>query len=146
MFDFKIVQRQIITAYRRVDIESWSLEEVIDFFAMYYSKYQQATGREHPRLTTATIEKIISELPYLYIRDEYRCCGYMKGIEGYDRSLCEICKERECCGDMVDGLTLEDYEKMMDAYFKQDFPNCDYSLAHFMSGDIRLVRFYEACY
>ena len=32
MFDFKIVQRQIITAYRRVDIESWSLEEVIDFF------------------------------------------------------------------------------------------------------------------
>ena len=83
MFDFKIVQRQIITAYRRVDIESWSLEEVIDFFAMYYSKYQQATGREHPRLTTATIEKIISELPYLYIRDEYRCCGYMKGMIGH---------------------------------------------------------------
>lgn len=146
MFDFKILQRQIITAYRRADIKAWSLEEVIDFFAIFYSKYQQATGREHPRLTTGTIEKIISKIPYLYIHDEYRCCRDMRAVGGYDRGACEDCEEQEYCGDMIEGLTLEDYENMMDVYFKQYFPNCDYSLAHFMSGDIRLMRFYEACY
>ena len=47
--------------------------------------------------------------------------------------------------DEVDILP-NDYPALIEAYFSQDFKNCDYSIAHFMSGDIRALRYYEALY
>lgn len=40
----------------------------------------------------------------------------------------------------------EDYPDMIDAYFRQRFENCNYSIAHFMSGNIRVLRYYEELY
>lgn len=39
----------------------------------------------------------------------------------------------------------EEYPDLIEQYFAQDFGSqCDYSIAHFVSGDIRLYRSYEA--
>lgn len=42
--------------------------------------------------------------------------------------------------------SIDDYELMIPLYFRAKFFNCDYSIIHFMSGDIRLLRLYEAPY
>ena len=42
--------------------------------------------------------------------------------------------------------SLDDYKEMIPKYFETDFPDCDYSLVHFMSGTIRQMRFFEVCY
>lgn len=39
-----------------------------------------------------------------------------------------------------------EYPDMINKYFKTKFDNCDYSIAHFMSGYIRTMRFYEELY
>lgn len=41
---------------------------------------------------------------------------------------------------------LETYQVIVPKYFEQTFSNCDYSINHFMSGDIRMLRYYECCY
>ena len=41
----------------------------------------------------------------------------------------------------------EDYPQLIDAYFRTDFNRrTDHSLMHFLSGDIRMLRYYEALY
>lgn len=40
----------------------------------------------------------------------------------------------------------KDYPAMIKAYFNTGFEGCDYSIAHFMSGNIRTMRFYEELY
>ncbi len=39
----------------------------------------------------------------------------------------------------------ECYPDIIDQHFKTEY-QCDYNINHFFSGDIRLLRFYEACY
>lgn len=39
--------------------------------------------------------------------------------------------------------SLEDYKLIIEDYFKQDFPNCDYGINHFISGDVLLMRYYN---
>lgn len=39
----------------------------------------------------------------------------------------------------------EDYPYLIEQYFVTPF-NCDRNIVHFFSGDIRTLRFYEACY
>ena len=38
---------------------------------------------------------------------------------------------------------LDDYEMMIRDYFKQKFEDCDYSINHFISGDVLLMRYYN---
>ncbi len=54
--------------------------------------------------------------------------------------------------DMVYGLgehegefdvTPQDYFYMLQKYFKTEYKGCNYSLAHFMSGRVRLLKYYE---
>lgn len=39
--------------------------------------------------------------------------------------------------------TLDDYKMIIVDYFNQDFPNCDYGINHFVSGDVLLMRYYN---
>jgi hypothetical protein len=39
-----------------------------------------------------------------------------------------------------------DYKEIIPKYFETEFINCDYSISHFMSGNIRQMRYYEVCY
>ncbi len=41
---------------------------------------------------------------------------------------------------------LDTYKAIIPQYFRTRFDDCDYSILHFMSGDIRLLRYYETCY
>lgn len=38
---------------------------------------------------------------------------------------------------------LDDYQMMIRDYFKQKFEDCDYSINHFISGDVILMRYYN---
>lgn len=50
--------------------------------------------------------------------------------------------------DDMDGdgqFDVEDYPPMIEAYFNSPL-QCDFNVIHFFSGNIRELRFYEACY
>lgn len=122
--DFTIVKRQIIGEYISLygndrPGETWSLESCLNVFRYFYYRYRETFGTDHPNLTNATINRIILDFPYL--DDENRN------------------------HDVIE-LEPESYQTLIDAYFMQDFDNCNYSIAHFMSGNIRMLRFYEELY
>ena len=48
--------------------------------------------------------------------------------------------------DLLDGLNSGDYAKMIDKHFKTEYDGGDYNILHFLSGDIRIHRFYEGLY
>lgn len=43
-------------------------------------------------------------------------------------------------------LEVDHYEALIPTYFLTPFPNCDYRISHFFSGDIRKNRYYETLY
>lgn len=119
-----IVKRQIIMEY--IDLyngdrygETWSLEDCINIFTYFYQRYSDIFGQDHPRMRNKSIRKILEDFPY--IDDE----------ELRNRDF---------------DLSPDEYPTLIDAYFAQDFPDCDYSMLHFMSGKIRLLRYYEELY
>lgn len=121
--DFNIVKRQIIREYLKLNGNdgqgrTWSLEACLDVFRYYYRRYKQIFDVDHPNLSDRTIGQIIEALPYAN-RPDY--------------------------SDEID-LLPEDYPALIEAYFYQEFDRCNYSIAHFMSGDIRALRYYEALY
>ena len=123
--DFDIVKRQIINQYLHLygsanQGDEWSLENCIDLFRKFYIQYWYTFGVAHPRLSKGTIQKIILAIPSMSVENPYR--------------------ENES------DLTMEDYEALIPAYFKKKFKNCNYSIAHFMSGQIRELCFFEALY
>lgn len=121
--DFNIVKCQIIYEYLSIygsdrKDSNWSLKDVINIFRYFYRKYEEVIGEDHPFLTSESINKIILRLPYLE----------------YDEPLEDI------------ELLPEHYQALIDSYFEQDFDYGNYSIAHFMSGKIRALRFFETMY
>ena len=120
--DFTIVKRQIILEYVKLygsdrQGEEWSLEDCIDVFRYFYRQYSLIRQEDHPRLKNKTIREIIEKFPLT--DNEY--------------------------GEPIE-LTPDMYPTLIDAYFDQNFPDCDYTIQHFMSGMIRTLRFYEELY
>lgn len=120
--DFIIVKRQVIKEYLNIygDIrkdDTWSLENCISVFEYFYDLYEGTFGVEHPHISNKTVRDIIEKFPFL---------------------------SSECNG--VYDLTPEDYPVMIESYFTQAFQNCNYSISHFMSGEIRSLRYYETLY
>lgn len=121
--NFTIVKRQIISEYIALygsdrEGETWSLGDCIDVFRYFYRVYYQVFGCAHPYLRNHTIRQIITAFPYL------SGDGYLQG-------------------ELLDP---NDYPAMINAYFCQNFPACNYSIAHFVSGNIRQLRYYEELY
>ena len=121
--NFDIVKRQIEQEYIKIygdtrQDDIWSLEICVEIFNYYYQRYYETFGVNHPHLSNKSVSHIILNLPY--------CDSEYHG-ECYD-------------------LEPEDYPPIIDAYFKQHFSYCNYSISHFMSGEIRMLRFYETLY
>lgn len=118
--DFNIVKRQIILEYLNLngsdhEGEVWSLRDCINVFRYYYGRYREVFRKDHPHISNDTVSKIIEALPR--IPDEY--------------------------GGTLIELEPEDYKILIDAHFETQYPKCNYSIAHFMSGKIRLLRYYK---
>ena len=122
LLDFDVVKRQIIAEYLKIygsdrKNEEWNMETVIEIFGYYYNRYSEVLGREHPHLSSRTINNVIRELPHIKLPETDNC------IE----------------------LSPADYEQMIDSYLDTRMEG-NHSIAHFMSGNIRLIRFYEVLY
>lgn len=121
----EIVNRQIIIQY--IDLygsdryeEEWSLADCLDVFTYFYQQYSERIGQNHPRMKNKTIRDIITRFPYI---------------------------DDEKLDNREYNITPDEYYTLIDAYFDQDFSeDCNYSMAHFMSGRIRLLRYYEELY
>ena len=121
--DFDIVKRQIIYEYISLygndkPHGEWSLETCLSIFKYYYKTYKKVFGVDHPHLSNRTIREILENI-----------------------SVVQIPHSK----DYFD-LLPEDYTEIINAYFQQDFDDCNYSIAHFMSGNIRALRIYERLY
>lgn len=92
-------------------------EEVLEVFDFYFSDYRVFRGRDHPRLGRENILKIIRKMH----KDDF---GNTYTVEDY-----------------VDGQSFK--PRMIDKYFKTEFPNCDYNINHFFYGRIRSYRYQE---
>ncbi len=114
----QIVANQIKKAYDESAC-SWSLEECRGVFEYYFKKYHEIMyPYPHPHMSTGTIQSIISRLDTVE--------------DAFGRIFL---------------LEPEDYPGIIDAYFSESFcktyAGCNCSMAHFMAGDIRLIRCYE---
>lgn len=114
----QIVANQIKKAYDETPC-SWSLDDCLGVFEYYFDKYHAIMyPYPHPHMSTRTIQEIISRLDL--VEDAFG--------RGYP-------------------LEPDDYPEIINAYFAESFPDtyagCNCSIAHFMSGDIRLNRCFE---
>ena len=81
-----------------------------------------------------------------FFRMYYNYGGHIRNIEPTKLKNEQIEKIIDCISyiDEVDyNPSLDDYKKILIDYFNQDFPNCDYSINHFVSGDVLLMRYYN---
>ena len=122
--NFGIVKRQIIDQYislyhsPRLD-DDWSLKNCIELFRVFYILYKKRFGVDHPNLSNEAIATILEEIPYIGDPDTE--------------------------ADATDYVTLEEYPDLIEAYFDSKFSGeCDYTMPHFMSGKIRMMKYYEA--
>lgn len=66
-FDFRITRRQIIMEYLKLygsdrPDDAWSLGNVLNVFQTFYEQYQRTFGRDHPKLSNRSINRVIQEL------------------------------------------------------------------------------------
>ena len=130
-----IIKRQVIAQYialygsDRKDKE-WNLKAVIDTFRYFYDQYYEHFAEIHPRLSNESVRRVIEKLGHTD--------GYFDVDMAFNGTLCPL----------EDGIDLfpEMYPQMIDEYFKQPFVDCDYKITHFMSDNIRILRYYELFY
>lgn len=96
---------------------SYSLEDTIKLFELYFAAYEHFTEEKHPVINVGQVKNIIENMPFL-------CVGN--------------------CEDNVLDISIEDYQLMIPAYFMTHYKNCDYHINHFFSGKIRELKYYES--
>jgi len=116
IFSFEYFKTLLKEAYEESDADM-SYEDAEAIFQYYFATFEKTFHKPHKNLRLETIKSLIQRLPY------------------YD----------QCYSGTAD-LDLETYKILIDQHFKTQYRNCDYSINHFMSGDIRTNRFYETCY
>ena len=117
-----IFSRLVRRAWTEVMIENpgyeYSYDDVLNIFRYFFFSYKEHCGEDHPNVKQEQIKRYILLMP----------------IDGRDDG---------CSYELLP----EDYPPIIDAYFQTKFDGkCDYRLAHFFSGDIRLYRYYERIY
>ena len=118
-FNFQIFSRLTERAYKSAGITEYSLDEVLAVFRHYFKRYEETFKEVQPNIRLAQIERLIKSMPY---------------IDGDGKS--------GAGGD----ISVDEYRAMIDVHFKTQYRSCDYNVNHFFSGDIRLLRYYEAIY
>ena len=117
LFNFASFTRVVENVYNTVSTP-YSLDNVLSVFRYFFEEYEAATGQIHPGIRRDQIARIVAAMPYI---------------------------DMQTHGTAAD-IDPEDYPDMIDAYFQTDFPDCDYRINHFFSGQIRELRFYERLY
>lgn len=102
-------------AYRRVDSNSYSFEDVWGVLQYYGETYQLIFEKSLPAINVDQAADCIRAMPF--VEDDF---GRTKD------------------------LTPEDYRLVIDQHFATRYgPSCNYSLQHFFSGAIRIHRVQE---
>ena len=118
MFDFEKFTRFVREAYSNTE-SSYSLEEVLRVFWLYFKTYELYLGKPHPPIRVRQIERIIEEMPWIDAEDR--------------RGTFDIYPE--------------DYEALIEKHFQTRYQGgCDYNINHFFSGRVREMRYYEEIY
>jgi hypothetical protein len=117
LFNFSIFRVLATRAYRNIGHSCFSLDEVLEVFNCYFSNYERYKRKAHPNIRAEQIQRLIEIMPFLV--DE-------------NRNTLE--------------LSADVYEDITRQHFQTKYRNCDYNINHFFSGQIRLMRFYEAAY
>jgi len=118
-FDFGILYKQLDICYMNLtdtyESMNYSVAEYKDVFTYFYRCYQNIFGNHHPMLNNYNIKSVMVKLPYVELED-------------YDEIVVDA----------------ESNIYMIDYYFDQDFgSNCNYSILHYVSGDIRKYAYYK---
>lgn len=112
--NFNILIRQIRKAYQTGSYRLWSVEDFIEVFSLFYGLYEDYMGRGHPHLRTETIAAVMASL----VEDDNG--------------------EIYLPADYLDSDIIE-------KYFDTEFsPASDYCICHFVAGDIRHYKSFEA--
>ena len=114
-FDFEIVRRQIIRMYRQSNLNGDRTWTLDAVLEIFQYFYSRYTDNFGVDHPRLKSATILTIINSLPFFDE-----------GMERPL-----------------DPDDYYDLIDSYFQQDFKRCNYSMSHFMSGDIRLYRVYE---
>lgn len=111
-----IFHNQLRKVFYSSDSWLWDIDDYIQFFDLFFVLHKKKTGYEHFNIPSKKLSEIMDALPFVIDENE----------------------------NAID-LDMDDYKLMLLSYFNTDL-DCDYSIYHFMSGDIRLYRTYEMYY
>lgn len=129
--DYGITRRQIIKEYLILNgdntkVNGLSLDDCLKVFDYFFKRYKQRFGKDHPRLSSTTIYGILVEIDGIISESNDGFMMLPSDLETY--------------------IGEDGYAGIIDVYFHQRFDNCNYSIAHFMSGGIRAICYYELAY
>lgn len=113
-FNPSILEKQIMKSCKNHSVKD--SRPFVDIISYYYSAYNRAFGKEHPRLSARAMDSVISSF--------LSSSGNLDGLE-YDP---------------------EAYHAIIDRHFQTQYQDCDYNICHFMSEEVRNNRYYETCY
>lgn len=113
LFDFQCFAKIAASVYTQGN--SYSLEECLRIFRLYFQTYEEYMGRPHPPIRREQIAHIMRIMPaegnYTVPHQEF---------------------------------IPEEYKYMINLHFKTRYKRCDYNINHFFSGRIRELRRYES--
>lgn len=112
-FDFEQFSRIAARVYQEGN--TYSLEECLRVFRLYFQEYEDCMGRPHPPIRAEQIARIMEKMPYI---------------------------DQIGNGGLTD-VESEDYQNLINLHFKTRYRRCDYNINHFFSGRIRELRAYE---
>lgn len=128
-FSFEVLNNQIEKMHKQLIQENgeyfnnlYTVEEYQELFKYFYQSYYNYTGHEHTKLKNHHIKAIMESFPYV-------------SEDIYDNIDADVSPE--------ENLTL------IDAYFQQPwnkYKDVDPTILHFMSGNIRGLRYFETLY
>lgn len=93
----------------------YTTAELAEVFDMYFRKFRNFTGREHPELKREQLYALAVMAPY------------------YSASTSD---PRLMSGEACEILP-EQYSRIMDNYFASKYKGCNYHIHHFFAGQIR---------
>ena len=113
----RLAEREYSAVVREFPDFPYSFNDVMLVFVDFFQKYELHREEAHPPVKRELIRNYIRRMPF--DDDGMRC---------------------------VADIDPEVYPEIITDYFDTRFKNCDYRIAHFFSGEIRLLRLYEIMY
>lgn len=113
----RLAEREYDSVVRKFQDFPYSFNDVMLVFTDFFRKYELYRGESHPPVRRELIRNYIRRMPF--DDDGLRFCA---------------------------DIDPEVYPEIITGYFNTPFKKCDYRIAHFFSGDIRMLRLYEIMY